>query len=190
MTRIGILRAGYATLAVGFLAAAGTFVAGQLFFVELLAALVAGILLAASGDDLPKWTGRALLAYFVLTILAFFAATPITIDRGSGFFVNDKPSPLLVNVQSYLLQAFGVTLAGATLAAAWERERGARNLAAASLVGFVLFAILSYTLKPSSGADAGVAMQQGGALQVLAALAGLAGFASAAWCAARPDEYA
>jgi len=190
MTRIGVLRAGYAALAVAFLAAVGTFAAGNLLFVELLAALVAAILLAASGEDLPKWTGWALLVYFLLTILSFFAATPITIDKGGGFFVNGKPAAFLVNVQSYLLQAFGVTLAGATLAASWERERGARNLAAASLAGFVLFAILSYTLKPSTGADAGVAVQQGGFIQILAALAALAGLASAAWCAARPDEFA
>jgi hypothetical protein len=190
MSRVALLRAGYAAFCVAFLAVAVTIQgAGVAFFLGLLAALVAGFLLAFSRDELPKWAGLALLAYFGLTILAFLAATPVTIDKGGGYFVNDKPSATFQAVSGYLVLAFPIMLGGAALAAAWERERGPKTLLFAALAASVVWAVLSFALLPPS-AQATAAQSQNHLLDLLAVAACLVGAAGALWAALRPDEYA
>lgn len=187
MTRVGLLRAGYAAFAVAFLAVVASLAAGAFLLVAILAALAGAFLLTWSRDELPKWAGLAMLGYFALTLVAFAASTPITINKGGGYFLNDAPSPVFAQLFYYIGFAFPVMLGATALAATWERERGVRNLLLASLAGFVLMALLTFALRPSSP---GAAAMQGGLLKLLAAAAALAGVAGAAWAAARPDEYA
>ena len=194
MSRVAFLRAGYVAFCVAFLAVGASIVgAGALFLLALLAALVAGILFALSRDELPKWAGIALLAYFGLSVLAFLAATPITIGKQGDYFVNDKPSSMFHDAYDYVVLAFPIMLGGAALASAWERERGPKTLLFAGLAASVVWAALSIALVPTAGKatlEVASAQTQNHLLDLLAVAACIASAAGALWAALRPDEYA
>lgn len=187
-----MLRAGYACFALAFAALAASAVAGSLLLAGLALAAVAAILLLFSDDDLPKWAGVALVAYFLLIGLAFVLATPITIRRGGNFGI-EPPNPQLAStVLYYLGLGSPLMLAGTALASAWERELPPRLLLMGGLGGFVLVAFLTVALAPA-GTDASAvarAAAQGNLLRVLFALSALAATLGAAWGAARPEEFA
>lgn len=187
MPRIGVLRAGYACLGLGFAAMAASAYAGALLPVGFLLALVAAVLLVASRDDIPKYAGFALLGYFALALLVFLVATPITINKGGRFFVNGAPPAIANTIQQYLVLASPLVLGAAALLSAWEREHAARFLLLGAVGGFVLFGILSFVLTPN-GADA--AESQGSLLRNLFMVSALAGAGGALWAASRPDSYA
>lgn len=207
VTRVAILRAGYAALGLAFLALAGTLSVGSLLLAGLGLALLGGLLLAFSDDDIPKWSGLALVAYFVLSALAFLAATPITIDRGDGYFVNPAPPELAGEVLYWMGLVSPLVLAAVTIAAAWERERAPRVLLLGAVAGFLLVGILSVALvtnlDPVCAADplaqgcagaaeraAAQARQQADLLRVLSAVSALAAAVGALWAASRPEEMA
>ncbi|GEM_PF-6413781 len=187
-----MLRAGYGAFGVAFLSLAGAQLAGNLVLLALLAGLAGGLCLALSKDDLPKWAGLAMLAYFALSLLAFLAATPITIGRGGGYFVNDKPSAVFDALYYYVVLAFPIMLGATALASTWERELPPRALLMGAVAGSALWAVLSYALVPRVDPSLGVgaATAQNNLLALLAAASALAGAAGAAWAASRPDEYA
>lgn len=204
MTRVGALRAGYAVLAVAFAAFAGAHYLGALLLLGLVLALVGGIVLAFSDDDLPKWSGIAVIAYFLLTALAFFATTPITIDRGGSSYYFAPPD-LTTLVLYWMGLLSPLVLAGAGLVASWERERPPRALLVGALLGFALVATLSATLQPdldpkcaadpdaegcagAAAAAAAQAQQQSSLIAILFALSGACGAAGCAWAALRPQE--
>lgn len=197
MTRLGALRLGYGAIGAAFAAlAASTFVA-PLLFLGLLLALAGGFLLAFSDDDVPKWAGLALLAYFLVALLAFLAATPITIDRGDGYFVNAAPPDLANKVTEYLVLFSPLMLGATAVAAAWEREHPPRFLLMGAVAGFVIVAALSLVLLPKvvdpsdpEGVSSAVAAarQQGALLSTLFAVSAAAGAAGALWAATRPEE--
>lgn len=193
MDRVLMLRLGYGALGLSFVAFGASVLVGVLVFLAIPLAMVGGILLALSGDDLPRWAGLALLLYFVVTVLAFLAATPITVrlDFFSGF-VNDDPSPVASLVVDYLVLAIPLMMAAAASAAAWEREWPPRLLLGGAILGYVLVTILGIVLVPSGSADeaAAVALQQGDLLRSLFAVSAAAGALGALWASGRPDEYA
>lgn len=192
MTRTGLLRAGYACFALAFASLGASAVAGSLLLVGLLLALIAAVLLVFSDDELPKWAGIVLVAYFVLIGAAFLLATPITIRRGGNFGL-EPPNPQLAStVLYYLGLASPLLLAGTALAAAWERERSPRLLLMGALGGFVVVALLTVAVAPS-GTDPDAiarATSQGNLLRLLFSLSSIAATVGAAWSAARPEEYA
>lgn len=193
MPRLAFLRAGYAALGLAFGALAASAVAGGLLLVGLLVALVGGILLAFSRDDLPKYAGLVLVAYFVLSIVAFLAASPVTI-KGSGgsYFVNGAPPDLADDVMYYVGLASPLMLGATAVLAAWEREWAPRLLLWGAVGGFVLVALLSILLRPG-GTDASAiaaAEAQAGLVSNLFMVSALAGAAGALWAAGRPDSYA
>lgn len=195
MSRVGLLRAGYLVFGLAFLAIAATELGvGAALFLGLAASLVAGILLAFSQDDVPKWAGIVMVAYFAFSVLMFLASTPITINKGEGYFVNDSPSKTFAAVFDYALLAFPIMLAAAAFIAVWERERGPRILLGISIAGAILWAVLSFLLVPEAGgrtsAVAAAAASQNRLLDAVAVGAALLGAAGAAWAAWRPDEYA
>lgn len=185
-----MLRSGYATLGVAFAALAASILLPALVLPGLALAFVAGGLLAFSADELPKWAGLALVGYFVLTLILFLAATPITIDRGESVFVNPAPPALAEEVFYWLGLLSPLILAGAALAAAWERERTPRGLLLAGLGGFLLVALLSIFLVPGDADAATAAASQGRIVRTLFALSAAACAAGAFWSAARPREVA
>jgi hypothetical protein len=186
-----MLRAGYVAFGVAFLALAGAaYLSGGLVMLGLAAGLAGGLLLAFSRDELPKWAGIAMVTYFALSLLAFLAATPITLGKQGGYFINDKPSAVFEDLQYYVFLVFPIMLGATATAATWEREWPPRVLLIASLAGSTLWAVLSYALVPPSGSTVAAAATQNNILSILAALAALAGAAGAAWAATRPDEYA
>lgn len=190
-----MLRAGYVSFGVAFLAVAGAEVGfGALLLLALAAALAGGFFLAFSQDDVPKWAGLAILAYFGLTVLAFLASTPVTINKGGGYFVNDNPSAFFADLYDYVVLAFPIMLAATAFAAAWEREAGPRVLLALAGAGAILWAVLSFALVPQGGgkasAVAAAASAQNSILNAVALASAVAGVAGAAWAALRPDEYA
>lgn len=189
MTRVTVLRLGYGALGVTLLALAVGQVAGALIPAGLAVALVAGFLLAFSDDDLPKWAGITLLAYLLVSVLTFVAASPITIRGGARLYV---PAMADESLQYYLFLASPLLLTATGLAAAWERERPARFLLAGALAGFVVVAGLTLSLAPNGSTSAAVstAQQQGNLLEVLYALSAIAGASGALWSASRPEEYA
>jgi hypothetical protein len=184
-----MLRSGYAALGVAFGALAGSIVVPGLVLPGLALAFVAGILLAFSDDDMPKWAGISIVGYFLLTAILFLAATPITVNRGERFFVNPAPPELANEVFLWLGLLSPLILAGAGIAAAWEREHAPRILLFGALAGFALVAILSIVLVPGD-TDPGGARAQGSLLQMLFALSALAGAAGALWAASRPEDVA
>src|SRR5687768_15782801 len=92
VTRAAMLRAGCAALGLAFAALAATLAVPTLILGGLALGFLAGILLAFSDDELPKWAGISLVAYFVLTALAFVATTPITIQRGGSNYYFAPPN--------------------------------------------------------------------------------------------------
>lgn len=209
MARLGVLRAGYGTLAFAIACLSGTFVSslGWLVLVSPVAAFVGAVLLAFSQDDIPKWAGLAFVVYAVLTFAAFLAATPTTIHfKFLAGTANPNPHPVAVALQDYLLVALPIMLLATALVASWERENGVRLLLAGALVGIVAAAGMTLTLgadEDASGGDGNQtaeeidaeqraararAASQGDLLKWLLGLSVLAGAAGAAWAAARPDE--
>ena len=190
MTRSGVLRAGYVALGLAFLALAGASVAGSLLIPGLLLAFAGAIVLLFSQDDLPKWAGITLLAYYALLVLAFLAATPITIRKGGAFGFEPLAPDLAADVEYYLGLVFPLMLTATSLAAAWERERPVRYLLLAAALGFVLVAILTVVQRPggATSTDVARAAAQGSLLAALIGLSALAGAAGTFWSAARPEE--
>lgn len=202
MTRLGVLRLGYGAIGASFAALALSTFVGALLFLGLALAFVGGVLLAFSDDDLPKWAGIALLGYFLFCVVAFLAATPITIDRGDGYFVNKAPPELANKVMEYLVLLSPLMLGATAAAAAWEREHAPRLLLFGAVAGFVVVAILSLLLVPEVAAGnaeevaeevanaASSARAQGDMLRTLFSVSAAAGAAGAIWAAGRPDEVA
>lgn len=205
MVRVVALRVGYAALGLAILAlAGGTLPAlGSAVLLSPVLALAGAGALLFSRDDLPRWAGVASLAYFLLTFLAFLAATPATIRLSfwKGF-ANDDPSPLFEAITEYLVLALPVMVCATALAAAWEREHGARLLLGGALAGLVVLAVLTVALVPAEPdvqegetqpsevvESASRARTQGRLLNLLLALSAAAGAAGAFWAAARPDEF-
>lgn len=199
MDRVALLRWGYGAFGLSLAAFALSTYQGGAVFVGILLAFVGALLLAFSGDDLPRWSGVAMLLYFVVTLLVFLAATPVTIrlDFFKGF-VNDDPPAVLGVVFDYLVLAMPIMVVGTAIAAAWEREWPPRVLLAGSIVGFILVQLLHFVLvPPGSGADAAstaeavsAAEQQGDILAILFGVSAAVGALGALWAASRPDEYA
>lgn len=189
MVRIALLRAAYGGLGLAFAAIGASVYVPGLLLPGLAVAIVAALLLALSDDHLPKWAGISLLVYFLLTILVFIAATPITIDKGPGYFVNTAPAGVLMEAFSWLAIAAPLMLAASALVATWERERPPRILLFAAAGGFVLVGVLSVLLVPRE-AVADAARAQGNMMKALFALSAVAGAAGAIWASTRPDEYA
>lgn len=211
MTRLRVLQAGYALLGVAVLCLVGAVLPSlsALVIVSPVIAFAGAVMLAFSDDHFPKWAGFAFIAYAIVMLLVFLAATPATI-RLSFFkgFANTSPSPVWGYVVEYLALALPIMVTATALVAAWERENGARLLLAGALVGILAVAVLTFALQPGesdtvSGADASEANRtrdlldaeakassQGGLLRVLLALSVTAGSAGALWAAWRPDEYA
>lgn len=204
MAHVGVLRAGYGAFALAFAAFAGAAYAGGLTLVALLLALVGGVLLAFSDDDLPKWAGLALVAYFGLTALAFLATTPITIHSGGSSYYFAPPDLATLVIFGMGLVS-PLVLAGAGIVATWERERAPRLLLMGAALGFVVVAAFTLTLTPDldpecaadpnrSGCEgaaaeaAAQAQRQGGLIGILFALSGACGLGGCAWAAARPQE--
>lgn len=186
MTRVGVLRVAYAFLGVAFLSLAGSVVAGGLLFVGFFAALVGAALLLFTDDDLPKWAGVALVTYFTATLVAFLAATPITVRRGGNFGIEPINPELTSAVAEYLVLLSPLMFAATALASAWEREQPPRLLMMGAVGGFVLVAVLTVVLTAD---DATRAMTQGNLLRGLFAVSAAAGAVGSGWAAARPDEY-
>lgn len=187
MTRPAVLRAGYASLALAFAALAGSAYSGMLLLPALVLAFAGAILLLFSGDDLPRWAGVVLLAYFVLIAIAFILSTGVTIRKGGAYGIEAPDRELAVDVTYYLGLALPLMLALAAVAAAWERENAARFLLVGGTGGFLVAAALTTVLDPS-GVDA--AASQGNLLELLFALSAIAAATGAGWSAARPEEYA
>lgn len=187
-----MLRAGYAGLGIAFVALAATLAVPSLILAGLGLAFVAGILLAFTDDHLPKWAGIAVIVYFVLSIVAFLAVTPITINRGGeSFFVNAAPPGLADNVIDWMGRLAPLLLCGAALAAVWERERTPRLLLFGALGGFVLHAVLYIVLTPG-GDDINAAItsaqSQARLLSYLFALSAAVGAVGVLWATTRPDS--
>lgn len=185
-----MLRAGYAGLGIAFAALAGSIYIGALLLPGLAVALLAGIFLAVSDDDIPKWAGIALLAYFVLSAIAFLVATPVTINKGDRYFVNKAPPELANDIVYWLGLASPVILAGAAIVASWERELAPRVLLYGAAGGFVLVGILTMVLVPDSAAAAEASREQGNMLRTLFAVSAAAGALGSLWSASRPEELA
>ena len=189
MTRTGVLRAGYGGLGLAFAGLAASIYVEALVLPAFLLALVGGVLLAFSDDPLPKWAGIVLLSYFVFTVLVFVAATPITIDKGDGYFINAAPMDVARAAFDWLVLAAPLMLVGAALLSAWEREMPARILLFGALAGFLLVAVLSVALRPQD-VSFEEAERQGSLTRTLFAVSSAAGAAGMLWAAARPDELA
>lgn len=188
-----MLRLGYGALGLSFVAFGASVLVGALVFLAIPLAMAGGVLLALSGDDLPRWSGVALLLYFLVTVLAFLAATPITV-RLEFFkgFINDDPSPIATAVLDALVLALPLMMAATASAAAWEREWPPRLLLGGAAFGYVLVTILGIVLVPSGNAVTArsTALAQGDLLRALFAVSAAAGALGALWAAGRPDEYA
>lgn len=208
MTRLGVLRAGYGALGFAFLALAGSAYAGSLVLVGLAAGFAAGILLAFSDDDLPKYAGLTLVVYFVLALVAFLAATPITIKSGGDrYFANPAPPDIAREVIYWMGLVSPLILTAAGVLAVWERERSPRVLLVSAAAGFVLVGVLSVVLVPElspqcandpfapgcEGAAERVATEvreQGTMLRALTAMSAVAAAIGTLWAAGRADEFA
>lgn len=192
MTRVTVLRAGYAAFAVAFAALAASAAAGALLPAALGIGVLAALLLLFSDDDLPKWAGVVLLAYFGLVVAAFLLATPITVRTGGSFGI-EPPNPRLAETVTYYLGALSpLVLAGAALTAAWERERPARLLLLGAVGGLVVVGVLTFALTPEGATATEVqrAQSQGALLRLLLAVSAVSAALGAAWSAWRPEEYA
>lgn len=183
-----MLRAGYATLAAAFAAFAGGIYVGALLVVGLMLALVGGVLLAFSQDELPKWAGRAMIAYFLLIVVLFLASTPVTINKGGGYFINGAPPAFAKTILDYLGFVTPVMLGAIALTSIWEREWAPRALVIASLAGCALFALLNFILVPDATRPDATVEQQGAIFTALFVLSGACGAAGCAWAAARPED--
>lgn len=193
MTRPLVLRLGYGALGAAFLALTASVVAPFLLPASLVLAFAGGLLLAWSDDDLPKWAGIALVAYFVISLVAFLAATPATIRlRGFSGFFNSEPSALARAVFDYLVLAMPLVLAGTATASVWEREWPPRLLLAGAVAGFILVGLLSVVLNPRdvSSIDVAQATAQANMLRGLFSISAAAGAIGAFWATARPEEVA
>ena len=192
VTRVRVLRAGYAAFAAAFAVLVASVAAGSLLPYALLVGLAAALLLVFSDDDLPKWAGVVLVAYFALILVAFLLATPITVRTGGSFGI-EPPNPRLAEQVGYYLGALSpLMLAGTALAAAWEREKPARLLLMGAVGGLLVVGVLTFALRPAGTAltDVQRAASQASLLNLLFAISALSGAAGAAWSAARPQEFA
>lgn len=193
MTRVALLRSGYGAFGLAFAALGASFFVSPLILVGLVLALAGGALLAFSDDELPKWAGVALVAYFVVSLVAFLAATPVTIrlEFFNGF-LNQSPSPLARAVFDYIVLAFPLMLGATAVAAAWEREWPPRILLLGAFAGFLLVGVLTLVLVPrgTGASDLARASSQADILRMLFAVSAGAGAVGAFWAAARPEEYA
>lgn len=189
MTRLAVLRAGYGALGFAFAGLAGSIYVPSLLVPALALSIAAGVLLVFSDDPIPKWAGFVLLAYFAATILVFVASTPITIDKGGGYFVNAAPTAVAQEIFRWLVLAAPLILVGAAILSSWEREVPARILLMGALAGFLLVAALSVLLVPA-GPSVAEAERQGSLTKTLFAVSAAAGAAGMIWAAGRPDEYA
>lgn len=193
MDRVALLRWGYGAFGLSLAAFGVSAIQGYAVFLAILLAFAGAVLLSLSGDDLPRWSGVAMLLYFLVTALAFFAATPVTI-RLEFFkgFVNDDPPAILSAVFDHLVLAMPVMVVGTVIAAAWEREWPPRVLLVGSVVGFILVSLLHFVLEPP-GTDLEAiaeAERQGNILRILFGVSAAVGALGALWAASRPDEYA
>lgn len=191
MTRVGVLRLGYAAFALAFVCLAASPWLGALLATGLAAALIGAVLLIFSGDDLPKWAGVTILVYILVLVLVFLLATSLTI-QGSEFYY-ESPAPDLADALfQYFALAIPLILAGAVLAAAWERELPARYLLIGSIAGYVILAIITITTQPAGDTPEAIAAAkaQGDLLENLFAISALASAAGAGWAAARVEESA
>lgn len=188
-----MLRLGYGAFGLAFAALGASFFAGAALPLALVLGFLGGVLLAFSDDDLPKWAGLALVLYFLLSLAAFAAATPVTVrlEAWDGF-VNSAPSPLAEAVFEYLVLAMPLMLGATAIVAAWEREWPPRVLLVAAVAGFVLVALLTILLVPRGTDSAAIAAAttQGRLLEGLFAVSAAAGAVGALWAAARPEEVA
>lgn len=190
-TRVTVLRAAYGALALAFVLLAGATYAGGLAIPAIAVALLAALLLAFSGDELPKWAGVTLLGFFVLVAIAFLFATSITVRTGARYHI-ESPSPTLAaQLLSYLVPLTPLAIAVAALVSGWERERLPRLLLIAALAGIVLAGILSYALVPASGTPTEVALAKATGyahiVEAVFALSALTAATGSAWAAARPE---
>lgn len=192
VTRLVVLRSGYGALGLAFLALAAGYVVDSLVILGLVIALVGGVLLAFSDDDLPKWAGITIVVYFVVTVLAFLAASGMTIKVGEQrFFWNDSPAAAAEQVMTWFFLVSPLMLGAAAIVASWERENAARILLFGAVGGFILVAVLSVILVPSgTGSTAAASAQrQGDMVQGLFAASAAAGALGSLWAAGRPDSY-
>lgn len=190
MTRVVVLRAGYAAFALAFAALAASAAAGALLPLALLVGFVGAVLLLFCDDDLPKWAGVVLLCYFGLILVAFILANPITVRKGGSFGI-EPPNPELATTVTYYLGALSpLMLAATAAAAAWERERPARLLLIGAVGGFLVVGILTFALRPGSVEEVQRAASQGNLLRLLLGVSALSAAVGAAWSAARPEEFA
>lgn len=161
VTRLVVLRSGYAALGFAFVALAASVAVPSLVLPGLMAAFLGGVLLAFSDEDLPKWAGIVLVTYFLLVLVAFVAATPITINKGDRYFVNKAPPELAGEVLYWMGVLSPIILSGVAILAAWERDRVPRFLLVGALGGFLLAATLTLALTPTLDAQCGVQDETG-----------------------------
>lgn len=192
MTRVGVLRVGYGAYALAFAALAASAASPGLLLAALAIGFLGGLLLVFSDDDLPKWAGLVLVGYFLVILVAFLLATPITVRRGGSYGI-EPPNPALASTVLYYLGSLSpLLLAGSALTAAWERERPARLLLMGAVGGLIVVAVLTVVLVPTGASpdDIKRATSQGNLLQVLLGISALAAAVGAGWSAARPEEFA
>jgi len=184
VTRPAVLRTGYGLLAAAFAALAASVlpVGGALIVPSFFLAFVAAWFLAFSDDDIPKWGGFAILAFVVLTAALFVLSNPISFSHNGRYYVEPVSPTLAQAVYDTLVSLSPVIVAGAALAAAWERETPVRVLLVGGAVGLLVVEVV--TLLPASG------QAQASLLLALFALSALACAIGAGWSAARPEEYA
>lgn len=191
MTRVGVLRLGYAAFALAFACLAASPWLGALLATGLVAALIGAVLLIFSADELPKWAGVTILVYILVLVLIFLLATSLTI-QGSQFYY-ESPAPDLADALfQYLALAIPLILAGAVVAAAWERGPPARYLLLGSIAGYAIIAILTLSGKPAgeTASEIAAANAQGRLLQNLFAVSALASALGAGWASIRAGETA
>jgi hypothetical protein len=191
VTRVRVLSAGYAAFGAAFAILVASAWVGALLPYALLVGLAAAVLLLFSDDDLPKWAGIVLVAYFGLIVAAFLLATPITVRTGGSYGI-EPPHPRLAEQVGYYLGALSpLMMAGTALAAAWERETPARLLLVGAVGGFVIVGVLTFALRPGGTdlVEVQRAASQADLLSLLFAVSALSGAVGAGWSAARPQEF-
>lgn len=191
VTRTQVLRFGFIAIGLTFLALAATFVpAGSSLLVPgLLLGFVGGILFLFSDDELPRYAGLAIVAYFALVLVTFLASNGITVRFGdSSYFANDRPPAFLSAVFDYLVLGLPILFVAASTIAVWELG-GPRWLLVGALAGFALVVVLTIALNPSLD---GEAINPGGSQVIgpLFSLAALAGAAGAFWASRNAADIA
>jgi hypothetical protein len=184
MTRAAVLRSGYGLLAVAFVAlgASATPAGGALVLPSFFLAFVAAWFLVFSDDDIPRWGGLVILAFVVLTLVVFVLANPISFSHNGHYYIEPVSPTLAQALYDTLIQLSPVIIAGAALAASWERETPVRILLVGGAIGLLVVEVV--TLLPTSG------QAQATLLLALFAVSALACAIGEGWSAARPEEYA